>query len=52
VKAGSVPRNSGTTEDLAELYRRGRAVLEAEPVDLVRLGALVAAYQTYLGVTT
>ncbi|NEA34191.1 hypothetical protein [Streptomyces sp. SID13031] len=52
VKAGSVSRSSGTTEDLAELYRRGRAVLDAEPVDLVRLGALVAAYQTYLGVTT
>jgi hypothetical protein len=52
VKAGSVPRSSGTTEDLAELYRRGREVLDAEPVDLVRLGALVAAYQTYLGVTT
>ncbi|WP_020392033.1 hypothetical protein [Kribbella catacumbae] len=52
VKAGSVPRSSGTTEDLAELYRRGREVLDAKPVDLVRLGALVAAYQTYLGVTT
>jgi hypothetical protein len=52
VKAGSVPRTSGTTDDLAELYRRGREVIDAEPVDLVRLGALVAAYQTYLGVTT
>lgn len=52
VKAGSVSRSSGTTEDLAELYRRGREVLDAKPVDLVRLGALVAAYQTYLGVTT
>ncbi|ADB34977.1 hypothetical protein Kfla_5974 [Kribbella flavida DSM 17836] len=48
VKAGSVARTSGTTEDLAELYRRGREVLKAEPVDLVRLQALVAAYQTYL----
>jgi hypothetical protein len=48
VKAGSVARTSGTTEDLAELYRRGREVLDAEPVNLVRLGALVAAYQTYL----
>jgi hypothetical protein len=48
VKAGSVARTSGTTEDLAELYRRGREVLDAEPVDLARLGALVAAYQTYL----
>jgi hypothetical protein len=52
VKAGSVPRTAGTTDDLAELYRRGQEVLDAEPVDLVRLGALVAAYQTYLGVTT
>lgn len=48
VKAGSVARTSGTTEDLAELYRRGREVLKAEPVDLVRLAALTAAYQTYL----
>lgn len=48
VKAGSVARTSGTTEDLAELYRRGHDVIDTEPVDLVRLGALVAAYQTYL----
>jgi hypothetical protein len=48
VKAGSIARADGTTDDLAELYRRGRKVLETEPVDLVRLGALVAAYQTYL----
>jgi hypothetical protein len=48
VKAASVARTSGTTEDLAELYRRGREVLDAEPVDLARLGALVAAYQIYL----
>lgn len=45
VKATSTGRAS---EDLAELYRRGREVLDAEPVNLVRLGALVAAYQTYL----
>jgi hypothetical protein len=48
VKAGSVARTSGTTEDLAELYRRGHHVIDTEPVDLLRLGALVAAYQTYL----
>ncbi|MGC4941046.1 hypothetical protein [Kribbella sp. DT2] len=48
VKAGSVARTAGATEDLAELYRRGREVLKAEPVDLARLAALVAAYQTYL----
>ncbi|HET6295273.1 MAG TPA: hypothetical protein VFG33_17945 [Kribbella sp.] len=48
VKAGSLARTAGTTEDLAELYRRGREVLKDEPVNLVRLGALVAAYQTYL----
>jgi hypothetical protein len=48
VKAGSVARTSGTTEDLAELYRRGHDVIDTEPVDLLRLGALVAAYQTYL----
>ncbi|MBB5838000.1 hypothetical protein [Kribbella italica] len=48
VKAGSVARTPGASEDLAELYRRGREVLKAEPVDLVRLAALTAAYQTYL----
>ena len=48
VKAGSVARTNGTTEDLAELYRRGHEALAAVPVDLVRLGALVAAYQIYL----
>ncbi len=48
VKAGSLARTGGTTEDLAELYRRGREVIDAEPVNVVRLGALVAAYQTYL----
>ncbi|WP_344233170.1 hypothetical protein [Kribbella hippodromi] len=45
VKAASVAPGN---EDLAELYRRGRAVIEAEPADLARLGALVAAYQAYL----
>jgi hypothetical protein len=48
VKAGSIARTKGTIEDLAELYRRGHEVLDAVPVDLVRLGALVAAYQVYL----
>ncbi len=45
VKASSVAPGN---EDLAELYRRGRSVIEAEPVDLARLGALLAAYQAYL----
>lgn len=45
VKAASVAPGN---EDLAELYRRGRSVLETEPVELARLGALVAAYQAYL----
>ena len=45
VKAAKVaPAN----EDLDELYRRGREVIESEPVDLARLGALVTAYQAYL----
>jgi hypothetical protein len=48
VKAASVRRTAGCEKDLAELYQRGHEVIEAEPVDLVRLGALVAAYQTYL----
>jgi hypothetical protein len=45
VKAGSVAPGN---EDLAELYRRGHAVIAAEPTDLTRLGALVTAYQAYL----
>jgi chromatin segregation and condensation protein Rec8/ScpA/Scc1 (kleisin family) len=40
-----------SNEDLAELYRRGRGVIESEPVDLIRLAALVAAYQAYLDST-
>ncbi|MFC0628880.1 hypothetical protein [Kribbella deserti] len=46
VKAGT------TNEDLEELYRRGRAALAAEPVDLIRLGALIAAYEAYLDTST
>ncbi|WP_238355293.1 hypothetical protein [Kribbella sandramycini] len=45
VKAARVAPNN---EDLAEVYRRGRAVIESEPVDTIRLAALVAAYQAYL----
>ncbi len=41
-------RATGDNEDLTLLYDRARAVLAAEPVDLVRLTALVAAYQAYL----
>ncbi|MFF1821833.1 hypothetical protein ACFVWG_31300 [Kribbella sp. NPDC058245] len=45
VKSGRLAPNN---EDLAELYRRGRAVMETQPVDTVRLAALVTAYQAYL----
>jgi hypothetical protein len=48
VKAAGAGRSEPIKNDLAELYRRGRKTLDTEPVDLVRLGALVAAYQTYL----
>jgi hypothetical protein len=48
VKASSVAPGN---EDLAELYRRARAVIEREPVELTRLGALVTAYQAYLEAT-
>lgn len=34
--------------DLAELERRAADVLDREPADLLRAGALVAAYQAYL----
>jgi len=48
VKAASVAKGN---EDLAELYRRARAVIAQEPVELTRLGALVTAYQAYLEAT-
>lgn len=48
VKADSAPRPEPAVDDLAELYRRGQEVLKDLPVDLIRLGALVAAYQVYL----
>ena len=48
VKASSVAPGN---EDLAELYRRARAVIAQDPVELTRLGALVTAYQAYLEAT-
>jgi hypothetical protein len=48
--ASSVGDRLGTAAagDLAELEARASAVLDREPVDLRRAGALVAAYQAYL----
>jgi hypothetical protein len=40
----------GVPDDLAELYARAQQVLDAVPVDLARLSALVAAYQAYAAV--
>jgi hypothetical protein len=35
-------------DDLGELYRRAQEVLHAEPADMIRARALVAAHQAYL----
>jgi len=39
---------AGTDDDLGELFRRAREVLDARPADIARARALVAAYQAYL----
>jgi hypothetical protein len=38
----------GADDDLAELFRRAREVLDARPADIARARALVAAHQAYL----
>ena len=58
IKANRSRRNSSATErdsgavdiddDLDELFSRAEAVLRAEPSDMVRARALVAAHQAYL----
>jgi len=37
-----------TRDDLGELFRRAQEVLRAEPADMVRARALIAAHQAYL----
>jgi len=51
IKAARDHRGSGdshTDDDLAELFRRAQEVLRAEPADMARASALVAAHQAYL----
>ncbi len=48
VKAGSVARNRELPRTWPSCTGVGVQCSKAEPVDLVRLAALVAAYQTYL----
>jgi len=58
IKATRTPVNSSATgsnagagdtnDDLDELFRRAQKVLRAEPSDMVRARALVAAHQAYL----
>ena len=58
IKAARVPGNSNATvsntgtgdtnDDLDELFRRAQEVLRAEPSDMARARALVAAHQAYL----
>lgn len=46
--AGSHPGTDSSDDDLDELYRRAQEVLRAEPSDMARARALVAAHQAYL----
>jgi hypothetical protein len=51
IKAARDHRGSGdndTDDDLGELFRRAQKVLHAEPADMARANALVAAHQAYL----
>jgi len=47
IKAARVPGNDAN-DDLSELFRRAQEVLRAEPSDMARARALVAAHQAYL----
>ena len=40
--------NDGASDDLGELFRRAEEVLRAEPADMARARALVAAHHAYL----
>ena len=47
-KAAAGRLTAGATDDLAQLQSRATEVLDAQPADLARAGALLAAYQAYL----
>ncbi len=47
-KAAASRLTAGATDDLAQLQSRATEVLDGQPADLVRAGALLAAYQAYL----
>jgi len=47
IKAARGPGNDAN-DDLGELFRRAQEVLRAEPADMTRARALVAAHQAYL----
>jgi hypothetical protein len=47
-KAGASGLSAAGREDLAALQARAVEVLDAQPADLTRAGALLAAYQAYL----
>jgi hypothetical protein len=46
--AGTNPHAGDSNDDLDELYRRAQEVLRAQPSDMARARALVAAHQAYL----
>jgi len=48
IKATRVHGNPGADDDLGELFRRAQVALRAEPSDMARARALVAAHQAYL----
>ena len=41
-------KDGGASDDLGELFRRAQEVLGAQPADMARARALVAAHQAYL----
>ena len=47
-KAAASRLTAAATDDLAQLQSRATEVLDAQPADLARAGALLAAYQAYL----
>jgi hypothetical protein len=48
IKATRGKSSNDTNDDLGELFRRAQDVLRAEPADMARARALVAAHQAYL----
>ncbi len=48
MRSSAATADGNTVDDLGELFRRARDVLRAQPSDMARARALVAAHQAYL----